>query len=533
MAQESGLMSGSLLYLGAALLCLAVCSHPGWSFDRSPTVEEVGSAVIGTRRAQLSRCGPESLGVFPSLDCAIGFADETLRRALISGLFLDIVLSVFIEDLSWYERPLPVGLGGGIHYVLALVSRIQLDYAELRRRLPNRRQPSARSADKSSGSSSVDWPAQGSWTLRGLLAADQVIELGGIHKHLLAVALLFLGSSTLASRQPKDNDPCERPCSKCGIHLCVRARIPEHEGDHDCTDCNRPTPWKPIRPAPKKPPPVRVASGLEAESDSGITLETCVVGDAFSERCAESWQPRDEQTCSLDRDKCEQRLVDYTDNCFREGLHIRVPRYAVYKAILVHDCPRKKNPRVLPVAASWIIFDGYFRPSECIDLIRPPRSASCSQYAITLPRTKNQSTDTGVVVGHHDRSWLAPVVGALCSGLEAWQPLFRGLGDDDLRKLFSPVAARRGGHLVPHQLRHGGATVDGCLFKDSIEAVQARGRWLVLSSCRQYMKPASMLRSLSKLSSEQLREAKQFAKGVGSIMLHAVSQVLEFWKGKT
>ena len=41
-----------------------------------------------------------------------------------------------------------------------------------------------------------------------------------------------------------------------------------------------------------------------------------------------------------------------------------------------------------------------------------------------------------------------------------------------------------------------------------------------------------MLRSLSKLSSEQLREAKQFAKGVEGIMLHAVSQVLEFRKEK-
>ena len=41
-----------------------------------------------------------------------------------------------------------------------------------------------------------------------------------------------------------------------------------------------------------------------------------------------------------------------------------------------------------------------------------------------------------------------------------------------------------------------------------------------------------MLRSLSGLSSEQLREAQQFAKGVGDLMLHSLGQVLEFRKGK-
>ena len=37
---------------------------------------------------------------------------------------------------------------------------------------------------------------------------------------------------------------------------------------------------------------------------------------------------------------------------------------------------------------------------------------------------------------------------------------------------------------------------------------------------------------MARLSSEQLREAQQFAKGVEGIMLHAVSQVLEFRKEK-
>ena len=46
------------------------------------------------------------------------------------------------------------------------------------------------------------------------------------------------------------------------------------------------------------------------------------------------------------------------------------------------------------------------------------------------------------------------------------------------------------------------------------------------------MKPASMLRSLSGVSSEQLREAQQFAKGVEEVMLHAVGQVLQFRKEK-
>ena len=140
---------------------------------------------------------------------------------------------------------------------------------------------------------------------------------------------------------------------------------------------------------------------------------------------------------SRDRDKCDKLLVVYTEHWFLGGQHIRVPRYAVYGAIFVHDMP-KKDPSVLPLsksslegfarvsaetvrdarcreqlllitkdllapplsrdrvlaaAASGIIFDGYFRPSECMDLIRsavtlPRKSASCAQYAITLLRTK-------------------------------------------------------------------------------------------------------------------------------------------------
>lgn len=44
-------------------------------------------------------------------------------------------------------------------------------------------------------------------------------------------------------------------------------------------------------------------------------------------------------------------LVEYTEDCFLEGLHIRVPRYAVYGAIFVHDMP-KKDPSVLPLSKS-------------------------------------------------------------------------------------------------------------------------------------------------------------------------------------
>ena len=54
---------------------------------------------------------------------------------------------------------------------------------------------------------------------------------------------------------PCDDEVCQRPCSRCGIHQC--ALDVNHEGDHDCMDCNRPTPWKPAKPAPKRPPPER------------------------------------------------------------------------------------------------------------------------------------------------------------------------------------------------------------------------------------------------------------------------------------
>ena len=106
LAQESGLMSSSLLYTGAALLCSAVWSHPGWFFDRKPTLEDVNSALIGTLRSQLDRCGPEALRLSPCPVCVSGFAEETLWKALIVGLLFGIVLSILCTGLWLHLRGL-------------------------------------------------------------------------------------------------------------------------------------------------------------------------------------------------------------------------------------------------------------------------------------------------------------------------------------------------------------------------------------------------------------------------------------------
>ena len=67
-------------------------------------------------------------------------------------------------------------------------------------------------------------------------------------------------------------------------------------------------------------------------------------------------------------------------------------------------------------------------------------------------------------------------------------------------------------HVSPHSLRHAGPSHDAWFFKDSLDLIQARGRWLCKESVRRYSKPAGMLRTAATLTIAQKQEARRISK---------------------
>ena len=64
-----------------------------------------------------------------------------------------------------------------------------------------------------------------------------------------------------------------------------------------------------------------------------------------------------------------------------------------------------------------------------------------------------------------------------------------------------------------------------------VAALQWRGRWLAMESCRRYSKPAKMLRSLAALSEEQLRRARAAAYEVPGRLLKGLTELRSSGRG--
>ena len=76
--------------------------------------------------------------------------------------------------------------------------------------------------------------------------------------------------------------------------------------------------------------------------------------------------------------------------------------------------------------------------------------------------------------------------------------------------------------LSPHSLRHGGPSLDVYQGALDLEGARARGRWLVLNSCKRYAKSATLLRQVAKLSLEQRRASDRFAASLPNSLLARV-----------
>ena len=70
-------------------------------------------------------------------------------------------------------------------------------------------------------------------------------------------------------------------------------------------------------------------------------------------------------------------------------------------------------------------------------------------------------------------------------------------------------------HLVPHSVRHGGASADFVLGARTIQEIKARGLWRDDRSVARYKKPALYNSQLAKMTQEQCDLAHQRLAWVG------------------
>ena len=174
--------------------------------------------------------------------------------------------------------------------------------------------------------------------------------------------------------------------------------------------------------------------------------------------------------------------------------------------------------------ANFLAFDTYARPGEILTL-RPfcfvtAKAASKSLARVALvfhpfelgQRAKNQEFDDTILIGcgQVKRSWLS-ALGTHLSQLPPNKRIFSFSPARWAERLRTAAAAtgiptRR---PVPHQLRHGGASLD-CINGATMDSLCSRGRWLSTSSCRRYAKHGRYFRRLSLVSDTLRQTAEKF-----------------------
>ena len=111
-----------------------------------------------------------------------------------------------------------------------------------------------------------------------------------------------------------------------------------------------------------------------------------------------------------------------------------------------------------------------------------------------------------------DRGWLVPILELLHARAMPGGQLLQGLTLPLVEKAFADASTKLGIKVVPHGMRHGGPSNDAFKHGVAISDIQSRGRWLCAESCRIYMKPASLLRSIQLLSRSQIERASKLGK---------------------
>jgi len=197
--------------------------------------------------------------------------------------------------------------------------------------------------------------------------------------------------------------------------------------------------------------------------------------------------------------------------------------------------------RILAAALFLLCFDGYFRPSEALELRKealcaPRGRAPYDQWGVivrprslsTTPSKTGVFDDTVIVAeGSKERQWLPKVVAALHRRCRAENPIFDELSLPQIEKFM-----REANHaakldlscLVPHGLRHGGPSHDALHATRTLEQIQVRGRWRAWESVRRYMKHGLLLRVTAQLSTASLRHASELSRTLGDDIVSALKQ---------
>lgn len=123
-----------------------------------------------------------------------------------------------------------------------------------------------------------------------------------------------------------------------------------------------------------------------------------------------------------------------------------------------------------------------------------------TESAVSKGFTQDDTVEVGSSTA--DRGWITSVARALYRRTPAASdPLF-SLTLRSFETRFTALAAAAGlRHVVPHQLRHGGPSVDavhGC----SAKAIQRRGRWASSRSVQRYMKQGRYLKAVAALPAD-------------------------------
>ena len=175
----------------------------------------------------------------------------------------------------------------------------------------------------------------------------------------------------------------------------------------------------------------------------------------------------------------------------------------------------------LCAAASILTFDAYLRPSETVSLTRanvvpPAGRGKYGQWAVIVAPShsavrpgKTGEYDDTVIVGDivTDRQRLVIDV---ISGLWRRANAPEGALLDDLTLPAWESCMRNACRLsglqtfTPHQLQHGGPSLDALQGDRDSAGIQDRGRWKSRSSVRRYQKHGVLLRVRRRFTNEQL-----------------------------
>ena len=203
-----------------------------------------------------------------------------------------------------------------------------------------------------------------------------------------------------------------------------------------------------------------------------------------------------------------------------EGMRDPPPAAALWLLAEVLASTANSEDALLTAVLLLLAYDCYLRPSEGlalrrVDVTRPRSAAGVRDWSIVIAPpdgapAKNKQFDCGVMPGFNGRRWAVALLQALYETCGPDGRLFRGL---TLARAEAAVrAARRtldlGVSVDLHGARHCGPSHDAYFFKTELAVIQARGRWVLLESCRRYNKPAKLSRQLSKLDAGLLRRAR-------------------------